>query len=80
MIGRSPSVVRRMQLRLLGDRSVVDTEASLASQISQLKGRVARLHRLGTQYGCMRLSQHVEHLREAEVAEGCGGCRITTEV
>ena len=80
MIGRPHSVVRRMQLRLLGDRSVADMEASLAPQISQLEDRVARLHRLGSQYGRIRVSRHVETLSEAEVAEGYGGHRITTEV
>ncbi|MFH0983112.1 MAG: hypothetical protein V2A79_16455 [Planctomycetota bacterium] len=73
-------MVREVQLRLLGNRPVTDTEASLASQISELEGRVARLHRLGAQYAHIRLSRHVDGLCEAAVVQGCGGRRVATEV
>ena len=73
-------MVCQWQLRLSGNRSVVDTEASLASQITELEDRVARLHRLGSQYAHIRISEHVERLHEAAVAAGCRGRRVATEV
>ena len=73
-------MVRQMQLRLLGDRPSVEMEASLASQISELEGRAARLRGLGSQYAHVRVSAHIENLREAAAAQGCGGHRVTTEV
>ncbi len=80
MSGRHNRVVRQLHLRLLGDRSVMDVEASLAPQISELEGRVARLRRLGSQYAHVRVSAHIANLREATVAKSCGGCGVTTEV
>ncbi len=80
MTGRPRRVVRQLQLRWLGDRSVANPEASLASQLAELEGRVAKLHRLGSQYAHVRVSRHVQNLCEAAVAEGCGGRRVTTEV
>ncbi|MCP4591009.1 MAG: hypothetical protein GY842_09710 [bacterium] len=80
MSRRPNSVVRQVQLRLLGARSATDTEASLASQIRELEDRVARLHRLGTQFGRIRVSRYVEMPNAAGVAQSCEGVRVTTEV
>ncbi|MCK4659709.1 MAG: hypothetical protein KAV82_09340 [Phycisphaerae bacterium] len=77
---RPQRVVRQVQLLLHGEQSVVDMEASLASQISELERRIARIRRLGTQYAGVRVSQDVQNLRQAAVAEGCGGHRVTMEV
>jgi len=80
MSRRRRDVVRNFQSRLLGDRSTVETEASLAPGISELEDRVAKLHRLGSQYAHVRVSRHVENLRQAEVARNREGLRVATEV
>ena len=73
-------MVRNLQMRLLGDRSAVETEASLALMISEVEDRVARLHRLGSQYAHVGVSRHVENLRQRTVARNREGLRVTTEV
>lgn len=80
MSRRPERIVHQLQLRLLGNRSEVDMEASLASQISMLKDRVARLRRLGSRYARIDVSAHVRNLRKAAAAKGYGGNRVTTEV
>lgn len=80
MVSRADRVVRQLQLRLLGGGSAVNPEASLASQVSEMADRIARLRRLGSQYASVRLSPHVDCLRQASVVEGRGGLSVTTEV
>jgi len=74
------SVVRQLHRLLLGGRLVADMEASLASQLSDVENRVAKLHRLGLQYTRIRVSRHVKNLPETPAAEGCEGRRVATEV
>ena len=79
MARRRRNVVRDFQSRLLGDRSVLGMEAPLAPGISELEDRIARLHRLGSQYAHVRVSRHVENLRRAAVARNSEGPRVATE-
>lgn len=79
MAERHASVVRQVRRRLREGGPHEDTEASLASLISELEGRLARLHRLSPRYARIAVSRHVRNLCKTPAAEGCEGLRVATE-